>query len=126
MEQVTEYPGLRDWVQRQAELGRSSWNDIRGPVSMAADSVVGLMLQRLPDPEVQSLSQLVRLAVDVGGDTDSSAAVLVAVASCSSEYEDDLPQVLRDGLENGEFGRDYLLIMDAQLARLPAFYQEVM
>jgi ADP-ribosyl-[dinitrogen reductase] hydrolase len=120
--QVAEYPGLAEWVHAQAERGQN-WSRYCQPVDMKASSVVSFMLAALPN--YNSLQGLIHAAVEAGGDADSTAAVLVAVASCSSEYVDDLPQVLRAGLENGEFGREYLLGIDAQLARLPDFYKEV-
>jgi ADP-ribosylglycohydrolase len=80
---------------------------------MHAASVVKLMLWAVP--RSNSLRELVRLAVDTCGDTDSAAAVMVAVASESEEYEEDLPQVLYDGLEDGEFGKSYLASLDNRL-----------
>lgn len=83
------------------------------PTTMGASSPVRLMLWALP--RYNTLSDLVRKAVDVGGDTDSAAAVMVAVASESREYTNDLPKVLWDGLENGRNGLDYLRDLDKQL-----------
>jgi len=49
-----------------------------------------------------TLSGIVKEAVDIGGDTDSVAALAVAIASCSKEVENDLPEVLISGLEFGD------------------------
>lgn len=62
-----------------------------------------------------NLADIMKWAVDCGGDTDSLAATTVAVASCSDEFENNIPQALIDGLEDGEYGRQHLKIMDAVL-----------
>ena len=62
-----------------------------------------------------SLSGILKACVEFTGDTDTVATIAVAAASCSSEVEKDLPQVLIDGLEEGTYGRDYLVQLDAQL-----------
>lgn len=81
--------------------------------TMGASSPVKLMLWALP--RHSSLSSLMKLAVDVGGDTDSAAAVMVAVASESKSYISDLPENLWNSLENDTWGRDYLIEMDRKL-----------
>lgn len=93
-------------------------NNPPGPVTMGASSAVRLMLWALP--RYHSLSALAKLAVQVGGDTDSAAAIMVAVASESLEYVDDFPDALWDGLENGPFGRDFLRDIDEQLQQTRA------
>lgn len=82
-------------------------------VTMGASSAVHLMLYALP--KYDSLSDLIRLAVDTGGDTDSAAAIMVAVASESRHYTNDIPDVLIKGLENGPYGIEHLRTMDARL-----------
>jgi ADP-ribosylglycohydrolase len=87
-------------------------------ITMGASSAVKTMLYALP--RNNSLAALIKLAVEVGGDTDSAAAIMVAVASESLEYVDDIPQHLYDSLENGTYGRDYLTSTDAELRGLRA------
>lgn len=82
-------------------------------VTMQASSAVELMLYALP--RYNSLSALTQLAVEVGGDTDSAAAIMVAVASESRHYVDDFPTPLRDGLGNDYFGNYYLKQLDRDL-----------
>jgi len=57
-----------------------------------------------------SLSEIIRDAVERGGDTDSAAAVAVAVASMSDEITNDLPEHLYRDLDaaNPGFGLEYL------------------
>lgn len=61
------------------------------------------------------LSDLLKMCVNFTGDTDTVATIALGAASCSSEYKNDLPQVLIDGLENGKYGRDYLEALDVKL-----------
>ncbi len=62
-----------------------------------------------------SLSSLLKGIVDLGGDVDTAAAIALGAASCSLEIKKDLPQVLVEGLENGEYGRDYLIKLDQKV-----------
>jgi ADP-ribosylglycohydrolase len=87
-----------------------------GVAQMSARATYYLMLDGIRDNT--SLAGIIRWAVDQGGDTDSIAAATVAVASCSDEFQNDIPQVLRDGLENGTYGRDYLIQVDSELKRI--------
>jgi ADP-ribosyl-[dinitrogen reductase] hydrolase len=51
------------------------------------------------------------------GDVDTVATIAMAAASVSSRIcaNEDLPPWLVDGLENGQYGRDYLIDLDKQL-----------
>jgi ADP-ribosylglycohydrolase len=62
-----------------------------------------------------SLSLLLKDCIGFTGDVDTVAAIALAAASCSEEYDNDLPPRLISGLENGSYGRDYLIALDAQL-----------
>jgi ADP-ribosylglycohydrolase len=61
------------------------------------------------------LSSLLRDCIAFTGDVDTVATVALAAASCSVEYEQDLPADLLLMLENGTYGRDYLAALDRQL-----------
>lgn len=50
-------------------------------------------------------------------DTDTIAAIAMVIASRCQDLADDLPQGLRDGVENGAYGRDYLAKIDEKAAR---------
>jgi ADP-ribosylglycohydrolase len=65
-----------------------------------------------------TLSNILRACVDYGGDVDTVATIALGAASCSEEIEQDLPQVLIDGLENATYGRDYIIGLDQQLQTL--------
>lgn len=62
-----------------------------------------------------TLSEVLHAAVAFGGDTDTVATIAMAFAVWCDDIEKDLPQHLYDGLENGEFGLDYLRDLDQQL-----------
>lgn len=49
----------------------------------------------------RKLSELLRAAVELGGDTDSVAALAVGLASLSDAYVKDLPEVLTESVEFG-------------------------
>ena len=64
------------------------------------------------------LSDMLRSCIEFSGDVDTVATIALGAASSSSEVEQDLPQQLIDGLENGTYGRDYIMKLDAQLMAL--------
>lgn len=64
----------------------------------------------------RSMRELLRACVAFGGDTDSVAAIALGLASLSPEFKNDLPASLLEGLENGPFGRDWLIALDSRLA----------
>jgi ADP-ribosyl-[dinitrogen reductase] hydrolase len=61
------------------------------------------------------LSDLLKDCVAFTGDVDTVATIALAAASCSPEYEQDLPADLLGTLENGPYGRDYLAALDRRL-----------
>ena len=65
------------------------------------------------------LSDIILDAVARGGDTDSAAAVTVAVASCCPEIENDIPQHLFGMLDsaNPGFGLDFLNNLESDLRK---------
>ncbi|MFN6517730.1 MAG: ADP-ribosylglycohydrolase family protein [Nostoc sp. CreGUA01] len=65
-----------------------------------------------------SMSQLLQDCIAFTGDVDTVAAIALAAASCSEEITQDIPNHLVAGLENGAYGRDYLIGLDRQLMSL--------
>lgn len=63
-----------------------------------------------------SLADLLIDCVEFGGDVDTVATIAMAAAACATDMDQTIPSVLWEGLENGPFGRDYLLAVDDQLA----------
>lgn len=65
-----------------------------------------------------NLRDIIYWACEAGGDTDSCAAITVAVASCSDEFEKNIPQLLIDGLEKQPvYGRESLKWFDDVLRK---------
>jgi ADP-ribosylglycohydrolase len=62
-----------------------------------------------------SLSEVLVNSVNFAGDTDTICAIAMGPASFCKEIKQDLPQNLVDGLENGEYGRDYIIELDKKL-----------
>ncbi|MBD2128696.1 ADP-ribosylglycohydrolase family protein [Microcoleus sp. ZQ-A2] len=62
-----------------------------------------------------SLSELLKDCIAFTGDVDTVGAIALAAAACSEEITQDLPDHLIDGLENGTYGRDYIIQLDKQL-----------
>lgn len=65
--------------------------------------------------EQTSLKNCLKTSIDFGGDTDTVASLCMAIMSVNDKSEKDLPCFLFDELENGAFGRDYLIDLDEKL-----------
>lgn len=65
--------------------------------------------------ECSKLSELLQLCVALGGDSDTVAAVALAVGSCCAEIEQDIPQNLIEDFEDGTFGHKYLTDLNIKL-----------
>lgn len=64
------------------------------------------------------MSALLQACIDFSGDVDTVAAIALAAGSCSAEMEQDLPEHLVFGLEDGPYGRRYLIDLDRQVHAL--------
>jgi ADP-ribosyl-[dinitrogen reductase] hydrolase len=67
--------------------------------------------------EEDSLSSILKRSINFEGDTDTVATIALAAASVSSEIIQELPPVLVENLENGEYGRAYLINLDKKLRK---------
>lgn len=65
----------------------------------------------------KSLSEVIDLSILLGGDTDSVASIACGVASFSDEFKKDLPLFLETELENGKYGKDYIIYLDEQMKK---------
>ena len=65
-----------------------------------------------------TMSELLQDCIAFTGDVDTVAAIALAAGSCSEEIRQDIPNHLVTGLENGAYGRDYLIGLDKQLMSL--------
>ena len=99
----SQVPGR--WSQRWfGKVEKKGWMSVRAAVTALGRN--------------HRLSDLLRDCVAFTGDVDTVAAIALAAASCSAEFEPDLPVSLLVSLENGPFGRDYLATVDRQLLAL--------
>lgn len=62
-----------------------------------------------------TMCSLLKDCIAFTGDVDTVATIALGAASHSGEITQDLPQHLIDHLENGLYGRDYLIKLDQQL-----------
>jgi ADP-ribosylglycohydrolase len=62
-----------------------------------------------------TMSDVLRACIQFSGDVDTVAAIALAAGSCSAEIAQNLPVHLFDQLENGQYGRDYIRVLDTQL-----------
>ncbi|UZR93471.1 ADP-ribosylglycohydrolase family protein [Chondrinema litorale] len=63
----------------------------------------------------KNLSQMLIDSVNLGGDVDTVASLVLAIASTSDYYQNDLPNFLYEDLENETYGRDYIQKLDKDL-----------
>lgn len=63
----------------------------------------------------QSLADAIQMSVALGGDTDTVAAIVAPSAAVCTEVRNAVPPFLLDKLENGTYGRDYLVEQDRLL-----------
>jgi ADP-ribosyl-[dinitrogen reductase] hydrolase len=86
-----------------------------GPVPCDAivtvDAVMTALLRN------RNMCSLLMDCVNFTGDVDSVAAVALGLASLSDEYDRRLPSSLLNSLENGKYGKDYLIAIDKQFMR---------
>lgn len=111
-----------DWVDGTDDAYRWSYlvdsHDKGLGTSINASSISSYMVYALT--AFDSMTHMIHDAIDRGGDTDSAAAVTIAVASCCEEIDNDIPQHLVDAMDaaNPGFGVDYLNALEAEVRRL--------
>ena len=88
--------------------------ETEAPTRIAAASISAFVIGAIRRHD--TMTGILREAVDRGGDTDSAAAAAIAVASHCAEIENDLPEELYAGLERGRFGFDFLHELDETLS----------
>jgi ADP-ribosyl-[dinitrogen reductase] hydrolase len=100
-----------DWSKSwNANVGSKGWESIHAAISAVIEN--------------DSMSAILKTSIGYVGDVDTVAAVALGVASCCPEVENDLPAWLYDDLENGAYGRDYLVAMDEKLSALFARFKD--
>lgn len=62
-----------------------------------------------------NMTNCLKTSIDYGGDTDTVASLCLALLSQKKECQKELPSFLHEELENGKFGRDFLIELDDKL-----------
>ncbi|MFT6924950.1 MAG: ADP-ribosyl-[dinitrogen reductase] hydrolase [Psychromonas sp.] len=103
--QLGKKEGLFDYVCQQTQeifqkdkASRTECNAID-----TIDAVLTVLSQS------SSLSEVLDKSVKLGGDTDSVASIACGIAYFCDEYVKDLPDFLEQDIENGPYGKDYLI-----------------
>ena len=65
----------------------------------------------------RSTKELLSNCVELGGDTDSVAAIAVGLATCFTEYNKDLPSLLLELLDEPVYGLEFLSALDSNLSK---------
>lgn len=65
--------------------------------------------------EADSMQDCLKTGIDYGGDTDTVAALSMAILSQKENCDKTLPKFLYDELENGTYGKDFLINLDKRL-----------
>jgi ADP-ribosylglycohydrolase len=95
-----------EWSKQwQGEVRSKGWMSVRAAITAVMRN--------------DRLSELLKDCIAFTGDVDTVAAIALAAASCSEEIAKDLPYCLISGLENGNYGRDYIIDLDRKLMSLP-------
>lgn len=110
---VGEKSGVGDWLNRHIHSDINWAEPYRGKVKAKGWMSVRAAITAVTRND--SLSALLKDCIAFTGDVDTVASIALACASHSKEYKNDLPQDLIDTLENGQYGRDYLVELDRHL-----------
>ncbi len=85
-------------------VGEKGWQSVRAAITAVAQS--------------SCMTEVMKTSIAFTGDVDTVATIACAAAAHCKEIKYDIPEVLLNGLENGTFGRDYLIDLDKQLMKL--------
>lgn len=85
----------------QGKVGSKGWMSVRAAITAVMRN--------------DSLSELLKDCIAFTGDVDTVASIALAAASCSEEVVKDIPNHLIEGLENGTYGKDYIVELNKHL-----------
>jgi ADP-ribosyl-[dinitrogen reductase] hydrolase len=92
-----------DWHRPwEGEVGMQAGQAVRAAITLIANEA--------------SLGEMLRKGVALGGDVDTVGAITVACASGNPEVAQDLPAWMAEELENGTYGRDYIVALQERLS----------
>lgn len=94
-----------------------NWNDLwQQSVKCCGEQTVNAILSVLKSAE--SLKGVLTNSVAFTGDVDTVAAVALGIAKASNLYADDLPNFLYEEIEDGQYGKQYLLSQTRKISIL--------
>lgn len=105
----------------KAELGEFIDSIVPGPWPIPFEGPVGNVGWECVQAAITAIvshgriSDILEASVAFTGDVDTVASLAMAGASLSKEVEYNLPVRLFTGLENGPYGREYIMALDAKL-----------
>jgi ADP-ribosyl-[dinitrogen reductase] hydrolase len=102
---------LFDFVEKYAPS--QGKYEIVSPIDMHGFPTTNAVLKIVS--EADDMAQCLQQTIAYGGDTDTTAALCMAILSVKKNTKQNLPNFLFDELENGQFGRDYLVNIDKML-----------
>jgi ADP-ribosyl-[dinitrogen reductase] hydrolase len=94
-------------------LGEKEVYEITSPIDMHGYPTTKAVIKIVS--EANSIQDCLKLSIDYGGDTDTVAALCMAILSQKEDCQKELPDFLLEELENGIYGKDYLINLDAKL-----------
>jgi ADP-ribosyl-[dinitrogen reductase] hydrolase len=103
--------GLQSFLEN--ELGRKINNKKETQCECDAIDTIDAVITVLENST--SLYEIIDKSVRLGGDTDSVASIACGIASFSDEFDKKLPDFFLDDLEDGVYGKKYLLSLDKLL-----------
>lgn len=102
---------LTEFVSKHSEYDwLDNWS---GPVACCGKETVNALFTVLKN--AKTLEEVLIKSVEFCGDVDTVAALGLAIASQSDEFEPGLPDFLYSELEDGAYGKYYLLKISKQL-----------
>jgi ADP-ribosylglycohydrolase len=94
--------GTGNWAYPwTGKVGEKGWMSVRAAITAIQAN--------------DSLSQVLKQCIAYTGDVDTVAAIALAAAAHAVDIKQDLPKVLFDTMENGTYGRDYVIDLDKKL-----------
>jgi ADP-ribosylglycohydrolase len=104
----------------KVELGAFVESLVQGPWNIPFEGDVGNVGWECVQAAITAvmscdkISDVLEKSVSFTGDVDTVASVAAAASSLSREIEYDLPVRLFTGLENGAYGREYVIALDSK------------
>lgn len=113
-----EYVKYLDWMKDQmGEVFTSVYNSysVKDPKPLQCDAKSTAALSIKLAWSKFTASNMIKKAIDIGGDVDSSACISMGLYTLRCDAILDLPDFMTQNLENGSYGRDYIMGLDKKL-----------